>query len=114
MSKEKTTEVIEASADNPAAGEAELERAGVVWDDTKMSTHFANVVNIQSTQEQVDLFFGTNQTWDVSGSGRQVKVELTNRIIMGPHAAKRFMMALTGVVKEYEARHGTIRIGAGE
>ena len=74
-----------------------------------MTTHFANVVNLQSTQEQVDLFFGTNQTWAASGDS-QVKVELTNRLIMSPHAAKRLSLALSGVIGEYEGRHGTLKI----
>ncbi len=47
--------------DPPAPREAQLR-----WDDTRMATSFANVVNIQSTREQVDLFFGTNQTWNAA------------------------------------------------
>lgn len=81
----------------------------VHWDDSKMVTHFANVVNIQSTLDQVDLFFGTNKTWNV-GSDRQVKVELTDRVILSPHAAKRLWVALGGVLKEYEARHGELKV----
>jgi hypothetical protein len=83
--------------------------SAVHWDDSKMATHFANVVNIQSTQEQVDLFFGTNQTWNVPND-RRVQVELSNRIILSPHAAKRLWMALGGVLETYEARHGELRI----
>jgi hypothetical protein len=82
----------------------------VVWDDSRMTTSFANVVNIQSTQEQVDLFFGTNQTWNAAGLGRDVKVELTDRIIMSPVAAKRMWIALGGVLKEYEARYGEMKV----
>jgi hypothetical protein len=44
--------------------------SAVNWDDFKMATHFANVVNIQSTQKQVDLFFGTNQTWNLPSDKR--------------------------------------------
>lgn len=80
----------------------------VIWDDSKMTTHFANVVNIQSTQEQFDLFFGTNHTW--SATTGQVKVELNGRVIMGPHAAKRLMLALSGVVNEYEKRYGELNV----
>lgn len=83
--------------------------SAVHWDDSKMATHFANVVNIQSTLEQVDLFFGTNQTWNVP-SDRRVHVELNNRIILSPHAAKRLWLALGGVLEGYEARHGELRI----
>jgi Protein of unknown function (DUF3467) len=83
--------------------------SAVKWDDSKMATHFANVVNIQSTLEQVDLFFGTNQTWNVP-SDRRVQVELNNRIILSPHAAKRLWLALGGVLEGYESRHGELRI----
>jgi Protein of unknown function (DUF3467) len=86
--------------------------SAVNWDDSKMATHFANVVNIQSTLEQVDLFFGTNQTWNVP-SDRRVQVELNNRIILSPHAAKRLWLALGGVLREYEARHGALKVDAG-
>ena len=94
-----------------AEPEASTAQAGVVWDDSKMGTTFANVVNIQSTQEQVDLFFGTNQTWSIEGQEDKVKVELNERIIMAPHAAKRLMMALNGVMREYEARYGELKVG---
>jgi hypothetical protein len=83
--------------------------SAVNWDDSRMATHFANVVNIQSTLEQVDLFFGTNQTWNVPND-RRVQVELSNRIILSPHAAKRLWLALGGVLQTYEARHGELRI----
>ncbi|MCA1952533.1 MAG: DUF3467 domain-containing protein [Hyphomicrobiales bacterium] len=91
------------------AAEAPDGAVPVVWDDSKMTTQFANVVNIQSTLEQIDLFFGTNKTWNVSNE-RQVKVDLTNRVILSPHAAKRLWAALGGVLKEYESRHGALKI----
>jgi hypothetical protein len=81
----------------------------VVWDDSKMVTHFANVVNIQSTLDQVDLFFGTNKTWNL-GNDRQFKVELTDRVILSPHAAKRLLIALQSVITEHEARYGALNV----
>jgi hypothetical protein len=99
---------------NPAsetqASAPETTRATTVqWIDKDMATHFANVVNVQSTREQVDLFFGTNQTWNVP-SDRRVQVELNNRIILSPHAAKRLWLALGGVLEGYEHRHGELRV----
>jgi hypothetical protein len=72
-----------------------------------MATTFANVVNIQSTREQVDLFFGTNQTWNLAGEG-PMTIELSNRVILSPFAAKRLLTALSGVMREYESRYGQI------
>lgn len=92
----------------PQAPAPEGPRAATVqWIDKNMTTHFANVVNVQSTREQVDLFFGTNQTWNVAGSN-QVAVELSDRIILTPYAAKRLWTVLGGVLREYEARHGSL------
>ena len=81
----------------------------VQWNDKNMATHFANVVNVQSTREQVDLFFGTNQTWNVA-DGPAVSVDLTNRIILTPFAAKRLLGVLSGVLREYEQRHGPLQV----
>lgn len=74
-----------------------------------MSTHFANVVNIQSTREQVDLFFGTNQTWNATDD-RPLSIELSNRLILSPYAAKRLSIALNGVLREYEQRYGALDV----
>ena len=79
----------------------------VVWNDEAMATSFANVVNIQGTREQIELFFGTNRTWNL-GEGSNVRVDLTNRMILTPHAAKRLNAILTGVLREYETRHGPL------
>lgn len=98
------------SAGATAAASAEPTRGtppDVVWDDSKMTTSFANVVNVSSTREEVTLFFGTNQTWNVSMRG-QVKVQLSDRIILTPYAAKRLWLLLGGLIQEYENRHGVL------
>jgi Protein of unknown function (DUF3467) len=88
---------------------AQIVEAQLQWDDRKMATSFANVVNIQSTREQVDLFFGTNQTWNVS-TEKKLSIELSNRVILSPFAAKRLSIALGRVMKEYEARYGALDV----
>jgi Protein of unknown function (DUF3467) len=65
--------------------------------------------DIQSTREQVDLFFGTNQIWNAS-ENRPLSIELTNRLILSPYAAKRLSVALNGVLREYEQRYGALHI----
>jgi|TARA_B110000967_G_scaffold155394_1_gene160198 hypothetical protein len=79
----------------------------VLWDDSGMQTTFANVVNMQGTKEQIELFFGTNHTWNISAD-EPVKVELTNRMILTPFAAKRLSIILDNMLREYENRHGTL------
>jgi Protein of unknown function (DUF3467) len=79
------------------------------WDDSKMQTTYANAVNVTSTREEVSLFFGTNQTWNV-GEDNQVNVQLSDRIVLNPYAAKRLALLLSGILKEYETRFGTLLI----
>lgn len=83
----------------------------VFWDDSDMQTTFANVVNMQGTKEQIELFFGTNHTWNVAVD-EPVKVQLTNRMILTPLAAKRLSIILNNMLHEYENRHGALSAGS--
>jgi len=98
-SKESTT----TNEPKPAAA------SRVEWDDSKMDTTYANVANAASTREEVALVFGTNKTWKIS-EDKPVKIELTNRIILSPFAAKRFALLLNGVLDEYESRFGKLDV----
>lgn len=82
--------------------------AKVRWDDSKMKSTYANVCNAASTREEVTLLFGTNQTWH--SGGKEVVVELSDRIILNPYAAKRMAVLLNAVIKQYEEHFGTIDI----
>jgi len=83
----------------------------VKWDDSKMQTTYANVVNVSSTREEVSVFFGTNQTWNVP-EDREFDVELTDRMMLNPYAAKRLSILLETVLKQYESKFGPLNIGA--
>lgn len=76
------------------------------WDDSKMRSVYANVCNVSSTREEVTLLFGTNQAW--RAGQQEVGIELTDRVILSPFAAKRLALLLSGVVGEYEKRFGTL------
>jgi hypothetical protein len=82
----------------------------VRWDDSNMSSSYANVVNATSSREEVTLFFGTNQTWNASDD--EYTVQLTERIILNPFATKRLNLLLGSVLKEYESRYGVLEIEA--
>lgn len=82
--------------------------AKVRWDDSKMKSTYANVCNVASTREEVTLLFGTNQTWH--SGGKEFVVELSDRIILNPFAAKRLATLLESVIKQYEEHFGEIDI----
>jgi hypothetical protein len=85
----------------------------VNWDASKMKTSYANVVNANSTREEVSVFFGTNQSWG-GADAKQLTVELENRIVLNPYAAKRLSILLSRVVDEYENRHGEMNLGTAQ
>lgn len=82
----------------------------VNWDASSMSTSYANVVNANSTREEVSVFFGTNQSWGGPESN-ELTVELDNRIVLNPYAAKRLAILLNRVVAEYENKFGEMKLG---
>ncbi len=76
------------------------------WDDSNMKSSYANVCNVTSTREEVVLIFGMNQAWQ--NGQKEVAVQLTDRIVLSPFAAKRLMGLLSNVVREYESRFGQL------
>jgi hypothetical protein len=80
----------------------------IKWDDARMTSSYANVCNVTSTREEVVLLFGINQAWN--RGQKEVTIQLTDRIIVSPYAAKRLVMLLEGVVKEYEKRFGALNV----
>ncbi len=99
-----------ASAADTAAPAAEGENLKVRWDDSNMKSSYANVCNVSSTREEVTLLFGTNQTWHTGQP--EVTVQLSDRVILSPYAAKRLSLLLKSVVDQYEARFGQLGVDA--
>ena len=91
-----------------AGGERSLK---VVWDDSKMQMNYANVCNVSSTKEEFNLLFGTNQSW--TSSQQAIRIALSNRVILNPHAAKRLARLLTTAVEQYEEKMGEISLETG-
>jgi hypothetical protein len=81
------------------------------WDDSTLKSSYANVCNVSSTREEVVLVFGINQAWERGQT--EVKVQLTDRIILSPFAAKRLAGLLSNVIREYEVRFGALNVDTG-
>jgi hypothetical protein len=78
----------------------------VQFDVSNLQSSYANVCNVSSTREEVALAFGVNNVWDRGQAN--IQIQLTNRIVLNPFAAKRLATVLSRVVTEYEARFGTL------
>ncbi|WP_020680159.1 DUF3467 domain-containing protein [Marinobacterium rhizophilum] len=78
----------------------------IKWDDSRMKSTYANVCNVSSTREEITLLFGLNQAWNAQQ--KELSIELSDRIILNPFAAKRMATLLNNVLAQYEARFGEI------
>lgn len=86
--------------------EGSTKAPSIHWDDTNLRSVYANVCNVSSTKEEVTLLFGTNRAWRFGQ--KEVAIELSDRVILNPYAAKRLAKLLGGVVHEYEQRFGEL------
>ena len=92
--------------DTPTAPETHIR-----WDDSRVRSAYANVCNVVSSREEVSLLFGMNQRWDEAQ--RELTIELSERIVLNPYAAKRVALLLNNVIEQYEARFGRIELEGG-
>ena len=81
----------------------------IVWDDSKMRSAYANVANVAGGREEIVLLFGMNQAWHAGQ--KEVNVQLTDRIVLSPYAAKRLSILLNAVLADYEKKFGKLEVG---
>jgi hypothetical protein len=102
----------EKKKENGAAAEAPTQTVGqakIVWDDSNMRSVYANVSNVAGGREEIVLLFGMNQSWHAAQ--KEVKVQLTDRVVLSPFAAKRLSILLSNVLADYEQKFGKLEIG---
>jgi hypothetical protein len=80
----------------------------VRWDTSNLKSSYANVCNVTSTREEVVLNFGVNEGWE--RTQQEMDIQLTNRIILSPFAAKRLVELLNKLMGDYEARYGVLKL----
>jgi hypothetical protein len=94
----------------PGARPAAAQAPTVRLDDSNLKSSYANFCNVSSTREEVVLIFGINQAWE--RTQREVQIQLTDRVILSPFAAKRLAELLGNVIREYENRFGVLSVDA--
>jgi len=82
----------------------------IVWDDTNMRSVYSNVANVAGGREELILLFGMNQAWHAGQ--KEIKVQLTDRVVLSPFAAKRLSILLNKVLQDYEKRYGALEVEA--
>jgi len=93
-------------SDEVGAGAQDQNETRIVWNDDNMRSVYANAANVAGGQEEIVLLFGLNQAWH-SGQ-KDIKISLSDRIILNPHAAKRLSLLLNNVLQNYERQFGKL------
>src|SRR6476620_9121628 len=78
------------------------------WDESAMRSTYANVVHATGTREEISVIFGLHHAWrpDV----KEVNIQVLDRIVLSPYAAKRLHALLGHVIREYEGRYGALNV----
>lgn len=115
---EKKQSATQPSDSNTAAQAANAEKVAqaaqkalpkIVWKDDNMQSLYSNVANVIGGREEIVMLLGMNQSW--KPNAKQVEVNIAERVVMSPYAAKRLAMLLNGTLAAYEKHYGTIDIG---
>ncbi|MEE9608739.1 MAG: DUF3467 domain-containing protein [Myxococcota bacterium] len=95
-------------ASRESRGQRKAATPKIDWDTANLKSSYANVCNATGTREEVVLLFGISQP--AQGSQPRLRVQLSDRIIMSPFAAKRLSQLLGNVVAAYEKRFGRLDV----
>ncbi len=75
----------------------------------RVKATYCNIANAISSKEEVVLNFGVNTSWDRAASPpAPMDVDLEHRIVLSPHAAKRFYQLLGRLLSDHESRFGPL------
>jgi hypothetical protein len=95
---------IASKTENPQESKAPK----IHWDTSNLKSCYANVCNVSSTREEVIFNFGVNQAWE--RGQKEMQIELNNRLILSPFAAKRLSLMLNKLLVEYETHYGALNL----
>lgn len=107
MAKDKEDKAAEAAPEAaPAAAQqqAQLQQTLIV-DDASASAGYANFCRVSSTPEELILDLGLNPNPYAQG---EVRVAVTQRIIMNHFTAKRLLQALSMALQRHEQAFGVL------
>jgi hypothetical protein len=102
----KADDAAVATADAPAAAPAEAQaQQTLTVDDSNVTAGYANFCRVSSTPEELILDLGLNPNPYATG---EVKVPVTQRIIMNHFTAKRLLSALSMALQRHEQAFGVL------
>jgi hypothetical protein len=80
--------------------------AKIVWDESNVNSLYANVAQVKAVQEDFMLLFGMTPQRQLEQHER--RAQLATRVILSPFTAKRLLVMLNNVIREYETAYGLL------
>lgn len=108
VAKEKTTPEADTEGEAAAAAAAPAAQAPtqtLIVDDSQVNAAYANFCRVSSTPEELILDLGLNPNPYAQG---EVKVPVTQRIIMNHYTGKRLLSALSMALQRHEQAFGVL------
>ena len=78
----------------------------IVWDNSDARSAYANVAQVKASRDEIMLLLGTSQKGQADQN--ELRVQLNERIVLNPVAAKRFAIQLNKSIRGYESRFGSL------
>ncbi len=100
-----TTEAPAADAPAAAEGQQQQVQQTLVVDDSSVTAGYSNFCRVSSTPEELILDLGLNPNPYQPG---EVKVNVSQRIIMNHYTAKRLLSALSMALQRHEQAFGVL------
>lgn len=85
----------------------------VQWqiDQSKMATHYANMIFTATTTDEMIVDFGVNVPRALPGQAPVVVCTVGTRVVLNWASAKRLAITLGNAVRQYEEQFGEISLG---
>ena len=81
-------------------------KSEVQWDESQTRRHYANTSTVTYNHEEISILFGVERVRQADFE--EIRVELTNRIVMRPLIAKQLAILLDETLRKYEGIWGII------
>jgi hypothetical protein len=105
VSEKKADDAAVATAEAPAPAAEPQAQQTLIVDDSNVVAGYANFCRVSSTPEELILDLGLNPNPYATG---EVKVPVTQRIIMNHFTAKRLLSALSMALQRHEQAFGVL------
>ena len=81
-------------------------RSELPWNDPGIEGAYANAFTISATRDEIVFLFGMKQVRNAAAD--ELTVRVSNRVVLAPHVAQRFLTGLNGLIHAYESECGSL------